>query len=1182
LLALVRDDQLRHDSATRTLAFVHDILEDWTLCQALHHDVRPVAEIVESLEQPLWLLDAVALLAQWRLEQAPTSEEWLALLAMLSRPPLQPRWRRAVLSAPLQSTRAGALLARVSASLWADDAVLLGELMLSMRTIEVEPDPRVLDATLFPGYDDVTRMQLAHAWAVPRLRSWRHFFPWLVRRLDQIPPRHVDEATRVLEAWAQSWHSFPAWAAGPIAAWSRRWLAGIERHRGWESYEAIRILFNQMGIEHDDEDALRDRLRLLILSAAHGAQAQVEAHLEEIRSRPRHDGAKFFIRNANWLVEPMPVELVDFLLVVMCRTPTSDAPDSWNPTALNELCINFDHEYFSASHLRPPFLSLLRQHPDQGLRLINGLCNHAMAAWRRILQAERDGTPLPVRLSFPWGERQFWGHTREYTWYRGTGPGPYPVKSALMALEVWLEEQLAAGEDMETLFHRVADGNQCVGALGACVSVALANPEQALKAALPLAASPQLWYWDLHRLTQEHGDSMSNLLGLPRDRVFRQGVAERNRLPHRRRTLRELAFYYVLDRDQSLRADLLRRLENLDDGELPLDFLEHRQVPAVVDELKERICRMRAELTRENYSAKHDEAEQRVLIRYTSPAELTPPPVHTERHETLTRAMKVALWAEQSMDADAMQPDLSLADAIAIAKELDSADLFDQSPDLTDFPVTNRMGAVAGAAAMALKFGDPADDVLDWARDLIHRAVATPLDAGPFTHADSELMFHPVVFSARGLTALVERGIATDDERRMILELVGDPLLKVMASVYHGLAVCWERDPLLCWQAFAFGMRLSVEPWALLDQQRDNGLARSEAETQWVLGVFEEIVADWHAGAFSALPFIPLPWVPDDDANRSDPSRRWHDDPPYHRSELAFLWHVAPVVLTAQPLDVLLRDASRRPSVLRLVSNLIAWTITDTCPPFEHRLDRAYRWGATFLEWCARLTEHLTVAETNTIMLEPIQAVAASCKAGDLLEPLMSGFIRHRFVQDRAPDEATAAVWGLLCDALFSQAQATGDGSVDYLGRGFDDCVHLAVFTYGGLCLFEHPWPALVAVRPVVEIWVERFSKSARGYAQLLVFLTHAGQGLLPDPAFAWLERVVEAQGADTQFWRTNSNGSKTAALLNLVFDTHGEELKRCSDWQPRLIAVADLLISVGVREAALLQQRLAAASSRA
>jgi hypothetical protein len=63
---------------------------------------------------------------------------------------------------------------------------------------------------------------------------------------------------------------------------------------------------------------------------------------------------------------------------------------------------------------------------------------------------------------------------------------------------------------------------------------------------------------------QEHGDSMSNVIGLPRDRILLREVAKRNRLPHRQRILRRSS-------GKNLRW-----------------------------------------LSSENYSAHHDEAEQRI------------------------------------------------------------------------------------------------------------------------------------------------------------------------------------------------------------------------------------------------------------------------------------------------------------------------------------------------------------------------------------------------------------------------------------------------------------------------------------------------------------------------------------------------------------------------------------------
>jgi hypothetical protein len=1177
LLDLERDDLIRHDSATRQVTFTHDIIEDWVLCQALCHDNRGPAATIEALGQPLWLLDAVSLLAQWRLEGQSEPDAWLDLLAELSRSPLQPRWRRAVLTAPFQSTRAAEMFPRLTASLWADGGTLLRELMLSMRTIEVEPDPLAFDETALPDCDDVTRMQITYLRAAPRPRSWRPFFGWLVHRLKYVPLPLIDETSRVLETWARALNWFPDWVCPLIARWSNEWLERIDRDQGWTNRDARHARLDNMGLSDRDEDALQDRLRFLLLTAASGAIEQVRTHLRWALCSPHHRGVKFFIEHANLLVESMPVELVDFLLAAMCPAPREDDDRGWDFDNLNTLGIEYEHEFFQASHLRPPFLLLLRQHPEQGLLLINALCNHAMTEWRSILIRERRGTPLPLRIRFPWGEREFWGHAREYTWFRGIGPGPYSVMSALMALEVWLEEQVAAGADLAEVFQRALEGNRCVGAVGACVSVALANPGKGLEASVPLLASPQLWRWDIERYMHERGDTMSNLIGLPRDRIFLRDVAKRNRLPHRKRMLRDLAGYYVLDRDQSMRSALLQRLADLEAGELPFDFAEHQNRPGAIQDIKERIQRMRALLSPENWQASADEQGQQVLFAYQAPEPLRPSPAEAAQSETTTQAMKVALWAQQSMERNALGSELSMDEAVAIARGLDCRDLFDKAPDVMDFPRANRIGAVSGAAAMAVQFADPAAPAFGWGRAVIQRAAATPLDTDPLLVPAALVAFHPVVFGAWALAKLVERGVASDDERRTLLRLVTHPLHKVIEAVFGGLAGTWRQDRLLCWQVFALGMRLCAEPRAVLHTGSEVGLDRSQAADDWIDTVHADVVADWRAGRFSALPRIPLPWIQEPSAEGDNPAGRLRRAADYRPSEVAFRWDLAPLMLTPLPVAALLVSEPARIPVLRLVEDLLAWTIMDQCSPLNlHHGGRAYRWSHSFLDWCAKLSGHLDLDQTNRIILDPLRSAMDQQEAGRLLEDLLLGLARHRFAQDRPPDTAAVETWRLCCELLFDAADGHPGRAKDRLRNGFDGCVPLSLFCYGGYCMFEHPWPALDAVGGFVASWVERFAASPHGLADLTIFLSHAGRGLLPDPGLGWIEQVVADRGADAGFWKEHDNGSKAAELLLLLLENHASAVAHNQALRDRLVVLSDVLISVGVRRAAMLQQELA------
>src|SRR5260370_1093252 len=87
---------------------------------------------------------------------------------------------------------------------------------------------------------------------------------------------------------------------------------------------------------------------------------------------------------------------------------------------------------------------------------------HSVAIWRKGKARggpyRRALTPIPVALSFPWGEQTFWGDSQVYLWFRGIW-GNDAVKSALMALEQWALEKLDAGAAFDDIFRKVVEGN---------------------------------------------------------------------------------------------------------------------------------------------------------------------------------------------------------------------------------------------------------------------------------------------------------------------------------------------------------------------------------------------------------------------------------------------------------------------------------------------------------------------------------------------------------------------------------------------------------------------------------------------------------------------------------------------------------------------------------------------------
>jgi hypothetical protein len=160
--------------------------------------------------------------------------------------------------------------------------------------------------------------------------------------------------------------------------------------------------------------------------------------------------------------------------------------------------------------------------------------------------------PIPITLTFPWGQQSFWGDGQVYLWFRGHW-GSDAVRSALMALERWALNSCEKGAPFEEVFRKVIEGNDSVAALGVGVSLCLAYPGKSLECALPLLTCPYLWDWDISRFIQDAGRFQANEIGdWHRYRMQLNAVHKLNEYAHRRSEIRHLVPYFVCSGDEDL------------------------------------------------------------------------------------------------------------------------------------------------------------------------------------------------------------------------------------------------------------------------------------------------------------------------------------------------------------------------------------------------------------------------------------------------------------------------------------------------------------------------------------------------------------------------------------------------------------------------------------------------------
>ncbi len=404
-----------------------------------------------------------------------------------------------------------------------------------------------------------------------------------------------------------------------------------------------------------------NRLHRIVLHSADVLPEKVGTYLSELAKSSNYDTKKDVIskiQDFKPLADSITREFVDFVITVLIKKPINPENYPIRRSLINSspedrnFGIDDNSSFMPPAPVQGPFLYLLLNNENEGLRLVHALTNAASEKWSEYEQRkELDRpalTPLPVTINFPSGCREFWGDTQVYCWFRGTTVGPYPVISALMALEEWMERQIEAGRDVEALFEKVLRGSNSVAVLGICLSMALAYPEKCLKVALPIASSPDIWEMDISRLASESNNSWSVFKEWEWDeskKVDYLVLERRNKRPQRSREIRGLAMYYVLSSDDSLRVPFEQAVEQFTEN-LPFRYQEEKLDPNAVAALRENMENYQVFGRRENY--RQQQVGEHWHIWVERPEEIR------KRNEELLapnfewqRWLGVYLWAEQ-------------------------------------------------------------------------------------------------------------------------------------------------------------------------------------------------------------------------------------------------------------------------------------------------------------------------------------------------------------------------------------------------------------------------------------------------------------------------------------------------------------------------------------------------------
>lgn len=1194
--ALVRDDVLAETDDGLRIGFAHDIFFEWAFYHALADADENWRSLLRDAGEPPALGRPVELLSSRRLTDR---GRWADELKALEDGGVRSQWLRCWLLGPFQTHLDGPDRDFLAEICLAGEAQRLERVLTWFRATRTRANPVVLALPASSPDEMYTNLEAADSVPWPAdLGVWARLCAWLMAIADRLPPGLWMDTAMAFDVWQSACRDVRNSISGDLIEVSRGWVHALEDHFFPSRRDGFPGQYPGLGWKEEKQILLR--LRRLILASAVAypnsardylqrlieRKAALEAALDDIvlcAPRLALSCPEALVNTTlAHLLEPLPKTVRDRqraehaarlraarrqplgsrerALMIPTLGPVDSSWREWDRLSLN----SSREMFYPASPDREPFRSLFSYAPDEALRLVRSIASHTTASWLELheLNVERNGTPVPLDLDFPWGRERFYGGAREYSLFRGTFP-PNALSTALMALEAWGLQQLDDGRDIDDLLEEVLRGQSHVAILGIAVSWLLYRPS-ASEAGLPVATCQRLWAADIARLVHVDMTNLwSNEIGgaqLAKDLAV--ALRRLNDRPHRRQDIRTLALVYMLGLNEALRGRFSSAVAAFPD-ELPFTLEEERAHAGLTERLR-RSAEAWATMARlEDYRVGPTEDGTRIQV--AAPAVDTPEARDAQAQmERSNREYGLFLWAEKTLDGKEIPAGLPTASqALVIAKEVD-ADLASVGEEsLEDI----RAGGVTGMAAVVLRdpqAHEPGD--IEWAVDLLERTLVRPWPDVDPDIPNAVILWHPLRMAAAGLAGLAIRGDGQEDwAKRHLLILLTHPLKAVSQAAFAAALKVGGTDPRF--SAIALSLRLDLcirdDPvWPRLEDEERRVLrrhriveAREKAETELV-----------DPSRAVTLPELPPAWARIETPDGEE-ARELHWREPDRWLELGDLHEDLIMIESAE----WLADERRGP-LLEASSRLLRRIIDRCAPESEDRHNRPgnqdglmMRWQ--FTRWIGALCSHLPAATARPAFLDPVLAVPGE-PGLDLVSHFAEGLALAGVHDARDVKQDTLDMLASCADRLASWRMPYRS---DYLERDVTELVRtllmVSIEGAGGAARFGNgDYRDVALIEPIVSrvlqyagahpttvgFWLDLVER-ARDHYRFALFLEQAHGLLAKRPALAW-------RG-------TRIPGRLAGLVLHFV-----EREKAPDDLLRSALVLLDALIDEGDRRSAALQ----------
>lgn len=483
-LSGLKSDKILY-SENNKLRFYHDSYKDWTLTTFIKFNEDKLFNFLSKNQGNPNLVRPFRLYCSYFLEVEHKLLEWVSLVNLLTEEnSLSPRWQQIALEALLYSPLIDELLIQIKSYLFQDEAILLTRILKLVRTVCTEPAPWIY-STLSDLPADKLEKYLAFG-RIPIKPIWSSVIKIALQYPGEIKDELLKELSYIFEDWMIN-------------------TKGNEEFRKEIALKSLYLLDNELLMSY--ENSVNKRYMNSFLWAADLIPESVSNFVRQkvIRNENKEDiEFEEFILEEGWkpLCMYLPALTVEVFESLLCTKIDPDVFKSEFPSFMYD-GIRDVQSYYKPTCLKGPFLSLLRIAPQEGLKLIHIVVNHATKCWMTIKERENSRKPIAQIIKLTDCTVKVWGDEQIYRWYRYLNLENPAVTCSLMALERWMNERIKEGDSANDLFELVLKSNESVAIVGVCTSVALANVNKCLDAAVIFLENPSFWDMDSKRCDQD-------------------------------------------------------------------------------------------------------------------------------------------------------------------------------------------------------------------------------------------------------------------------------------------------------------------------------------------------------------------------------------------------------------------------------------------------------------------------------------------------------------------------------------------------------------------------------------------------------------------------------------------------------------------------------------------------------